>query len=357
MTSLPLTDLNTYRLLGNSGLRVSPLCLGTMTFGTEWGWGADKDESRKMFDAYAERGGNFVDTANFYTGGTSEAFIAEFMEGRRDRFVLATKYTLNMRPGDPNAGGNHRKSLVQSLEASLKRLNTEYVDLLWLHAWDFTTPVEEIVRALDDSVRAGKVLYVGISNPPAWIAARANTIAALRGWTPFIGLQVQYSMAERAVERELVPMAIEMGMGVTPWSPLAGGMLTGKYARAGTSATKGQKNDLDDSLRRDSNQARVTERNLAIVAELEKVAGETRHSSAQVALNWLLKKPGVTSIILGARTSAQLENNLGCIDFSLGDEQMSRLDEVSAIELGYPHDFLKSSSVTKYVFGDAKIES
>ncbi len=225
-------QLDRYRLLGRSGLRVSPLCLGTMTFGTEWGWGADRETSRAIFNAYAERGGNFIDTANFYTKGTSERLVGECMADARERFVLATKFTLNMRPGDPNAGGNHRKCMIQSVEASLRRLNTDYIDLYWLHAWDGTTPVDEVMRGLDDLVRAGKILYVAVSDTPAWKIAQCNTLAELRGWSRFIALQVEYNLALRDVERDLVPMAIELGLGVLPWSPLASGLLSGKYTRA-----------------------------------------------------------------------------------------------------------------------------
>src|SRR5918992_2085651 len=216
-----------YRLLGKSGLRVSELALGTMTFGEAWGWGAPRDESRKIFTRFAEAGGNFVDTANNYTDGESETFVGEFVRDERDRWVVATKYTLTTRRDDPNAGGNHRKNLVRSLEGSLARLGTDYVDLLWLHMRDATTPIEEAVRALDDQVRAGKVLYVGISDSPAWVAAQANTIADLRGWTPFVGLQVPYSVASRDPERELLPMAAAFGLTVTAWGTLEQGILSG----------------------------------------------------------------------------------------------------------------------------------
>jgi len=224
--------LDTYRLLGRSGLRVSPLSLGTMTFGTDWGWGADATEARRIFDTYIERGGNFIDTANQYTNGTSEKFVGEFAREKREQLVIATKYTLPLRAGDPNAGGNHRKSMVRSVESSLQRLQTDYIDLLYLHAWDFLTPVEEILRAMDDLVHAGKLLYVGISDAPAWQVARMQTIADLRGWSPLIALQVEYNLIERTIERDLTPMAKEMGLGVIPWSPLASGVLSGKYSRA-----------------------------------------------------------------------------------------------------------------------------
>jgi aryl-alcohol dehydrogenase-like predicted oxidoreductase len=344
--------LDRYRLLGRSGLRVSPLCLGTMTFGIEWGWGSDEGESRRVLDVYADRGGNFIDTANYYTGGTSESLVGKFLKGRRDRFVVATKYTLCMHPGDPNAGGNHRKSLVQSLEASLERLQTDYVDLYWVHAWEFTTPVEEVMRALDDAVRAGKILYAGVSNPPAWIAAQANTLAELRGWTPFVGMQIEYSLREREVERELMPMCRAFEIGVTPWSPLGAGLLTGKYARLDEGSTK----EIDQSLRGDERRRRISEREEKILREIERVATETGCSMAQVALAWLLRKPGVTSVILGARTPAQLEDNLGCLEVELSDGQMQSLDDVSAVTLGYPHDFVSGENVQNYIFGGCEVE-
>ncbi|HXR09254.1 MAG TPA: aldo/keto reductase, partial [Candidatus Acidoferrales bacterium] len=217
-----------YKLLGKSGLRVSELCLGTMTFGEDWGWGANQDESKAIFDAFAAAGGNFIDTADGYTNGTSEKFVGEFVGSERERFVIATKFSFNSHPGDPNAGGNHRKHMVEALHGSLQRLGTDYVDLYWMHAWDELTPVEEVMRALDDLVRAGKVLYVGISDAPAWWIARANTLAEWRGWTPFIGLQIEYNLIARTPERELLPMAAALGLGVTAWSPLASGWLTGK---------------------------------------------------------------------------------------------------------------------------------
>src|SRR6266478_5672185 len=218
-----------YKLLGNSGLRVSELCLGTMTFGEDWGWGASPEESRKVYDTFLEAGGNFIDTANVYTNGTSEQLLGEFMAGHRDRVVLATKYT-NAAPGnDPNAAGNHRKNMMQSVESSLKRLRTDYIDLYWLHIWDQITPIEEVMRGFDDLVRQGKILYAGVSDMPAWTVARANTLAELRGWTSFVGLQIEYSLVERTVERELIPMSKALSLGVLAWSPLAKGVLSGKY--------------------------------------------------------------------------------------------------------------------------------
>src|ERR1700729_4104753 len=218
-----------YRLLGNSGLRVSEAALGTMTFGEDWGWGSPKEESRKVYDTFRESGGNFIDTANIYTNGTSESLLGEFMQGHRQSVVLATKYSNSFPGTDPNAAGNHRKNMVQAVEASLKRLKTDYVDLYWLHIWDQITPVEEVMRAFDDLVRQGKVLYIGVSDAPAWWIAQANTLAELRGWASFIGLQIEYSLIERTVERELIPMAKAFNLGMVAWSPLAGGLLSGKY--------------------------------------------------------------------------------------------------------------------------------
>ncbi len=342
-------NLNTYRLLGNSGLRVSPLCLGTMTFGTEWGWGSDKETCKKIFHRYVEQGGNFIDTANFYTAGTSEQFVGEFIESKRDQFVLATKYTLNMRFGDPNAGGNHRKNIFQSVEASLKRLKTSYIDLYWVHMWDQLTPIEETMRALDDLVRSGKVLYIGISDMPAWKIAQANTLALLMNWTPFIALQIEYSAIKRTVERELIPMANDMGLGITPWSPLAGGLLTGKY-------------NLEDKDKEDSKPSRksfikggMTDKNFAIIDEIRKISQEINKTPSQIAINWLLQKEGVVSPIIGARTLDQLEENLGALGFSLTKEQTKRIDEISRIELGFPHDFLALPIIQNHMRGDTNI--
>ncbi|WP_102127483.1 aldo/keto reductase [Deinococcus planocerae] len=328
-----------YKLLGRSALRVSELALGTMTFGTAWGWGADVAESRRIFDAYAEAGGNFIDTANRYTEGESERFVGEFLREDRERFVLATKYTLFTRRGDPNASGNHRKNLVQALDASLKRLGTDYIDLYWLHAWDFTTPVEEVMRALDDQVRAGKILHVGVSDTPAWVVARANTLAEERGWTPFTALQVEYSLIERTVERDLLPMSRALGLAVTPWAPLAGGALTGKYTRG------------EGQGRLKPGQARLSERNLAVAREVDAVADELGRPSAHVALAWVRAQPGTLVPIVGATTGAQLEENLAALDLTLSPAHLARLNEVSRIDLGFPHHFLDSPGVLDVVFG------
>lgn len=268
-------SLKSYRLLGRSGLRVSPLALGAMTFGTDWGWGSDEAESRRIFDAYVDRGGNFVDTANQYTNGTSERFIGAFAKGRRDRLAIATKYTITADPTDPNAGGNHRKSMIRSVEASLARLQTDYIDLLYLHAWDFTTPVDEILRALDDLVRAGKVVYVAISDAPAWQVSRMQAIADLRGWSPLVALQIEYSLIERTVERDLIPMAREMGLGVIPWSPLASGVLTGKYTRADLEIGSGAASAAGTRKNIAAGNGSLTERGLAIADVVRSVAAET----------------------------------------------------------------------------------
>ncbi len=330
-----------YKLLGKSGLRVSELCLGTMTFGEDWGWGANRDESRAMFDAFAAAGGNFIDTADGYTSGTSEKFVGEFVDSERERFVIATKYSFNSHPGDPNAGGNHRKHMTEALHGSLRRLGMDYVDLYWMHAWDELTPVEEVMRALDDLVRAGKVLYVGISDAPAWWIARANTLAELRGWTPFVGLQIEYNLIERTPERELLPMADALGLTVTPWSPLASGWLTGKYAG---------KAKEERRLDKTPQFARATERNIAIAKKVVKVAEAAGKTPAQVALNWLRARRGMIPI-LGARTLRQLEDNLSCVKWSLNTKQLAQLDEVSRIEPGFPMDFLDRPFVRDFLHG------
>ena len=348
--------LDTYRLLGRSGLRVSPLALGTATFGTDWGWGAEEDEARKLFDLYVERGGNFLDTADTYTDGSSERLLGAFSRGRRERLVLATKYTTLRRPGDPNSGGAHRKSLFDSVHASLRRLDTDYIDLLYLHVWDFTTPVEEILRGLDDLVRQGKVLYVAISNAPAWQVSRMQTIADLRGWSPLVALQIEYNLVERGGERDLIPMAREMGLGVIPYSPLAGGVLTGKYGRADltsadASSGAGTRKSLNLAL------GTLTERSLAVADAVKEVAAELGRIPGQVALAWTLRNPGVTAPVIGARTPAQLEDNLGALEVDLTDSQLARLDEAGAVGLGYPHDMLAGAHIREVTTGGLKIES
>lgn len=363
-----------YQLLGKSGLRVSELCLGAMTFGEEWGWGASKEECHKIFNAYVDAGGNFIDTANKYTEGTSEKYIGEFISSDRDRFVLATKYTSNTRRGDPNAGGNHRKNMIQSLEASLKRLNTDYIDLYWVHAWDALTPIEEMMRALDDMVRSGKILYIGISDAPAWIVSQVNTVANLKGWTEFTGLQIEYSLIERTPERELLPMADALNIGVTAWSPLGGGVLTGKYNKSNkeqqqktqqqntssSSSTTDMAQEGNSRLEVQNEFAKrvLNDRNMLIAQEVSKIAKEIGSSAAQVALNWLrqqnmMSTAGKNKIIpiIGARKETQIKDNLSCLEFELTSEQMQRLNEVSKIELGFPHDFLNSEMIKDIIYG------
>jgi len=275
-----------YQLLGRSGLRVSQLALGTMTFGPDWGWGADETESCRIFARFAEAGGTFVDTASNYTDGSSERIVGQCIAGDRDRFVVATKYSLSLDSGDPNAGGNHRKSLVRSLEQSLRRLETDYVDLLWLHMRDALTPIDEVVRALDDQVRLGKVLYVGISDSPAWLVAQANTLADLRGWSPFVAVQLPYSVAERDPERELLPMAAALGLAVTAWDVLGAGVLTGKPAA--------ERRWPEDP---------VPEATQAVLDVVRTIAEERGCTPAQVAIAWMLRRPAppVVVPIVGAR--------------------------------------------------------
>lgn len=325
-----------YKLLGRSGLRVSEVCLGTMTFGDDWGWGAPKDQSRRMFDAFVEAGGNFIDTSNNYTNGTSEKFIGEFVKGDRDHFVIATKYTLNERSTDPNFGGNHRKNMMRSVEGSLQRLGTDHIDLLYLHMWDAMTPVEEVMRALDDLVRAGKVLYVGISDTPAWVVSQANVLAELRGWSRFVAMQAPYSLADRALERDLLPMSEAHQMSVLAWGVLEGGELTGKY-NAPTDEPKRSKD--------------TSERIKSVASRLMDLADQIGRTPSQVAINWVRQQPYRMIPILGARTERQLKDNLGCLDFELSEEQIQSLSDASPIELGFPHSFLDSDHVRGLIFG------
>ncbi|MGB2628121.1 MAG: aldo/keto reductase [Candidatus Acidiferrum sp.] len=333
-----------YRLLGNSGLRVSELSLGTMTFGEDWGWGSAKGEAQKIYEAYREAGGNFIDTANVYTNGSSERLLGEFLDGHRQEIVLATKYTNAGPSNDANASGNHRKSMVQAVEASLKRLKTDYIDLYWMHIWDQLTPVEEVMRAFDDLVRSGKILYAGISDAPAWWIAQANTLATLRGWTPFIGLQIEYSLVERTVERELIPMAKALRLGVTAWSPLAGGVLTGKYhgpsKEEGRYSSEMMKGFLPEQGRQDR-----------VVKAVKTVSEQTGRSLAQVSLAWLRYRDVPVIPIVGARKLSQFEDNLKSLTLNLAPEQVRILDDSSRIELGFPHDFYQNEMVRSLVFG------
>lgn len=329
--------LDDYRTLGRSGLRVSPLCLGTMTFGTDWGWGAEVAESRAILDRYLAAGGNFLDTANIYTKGHSEAILGDhFAErGGRDRVVLATKFCGSLHPGDPNGGGAGRKAIQQQVEQSLRRLRTDCIDLYWMHFHDPHTPIDETLRALDDLVHAGKVRYLGVSDTPAWKVAQGQVEARFRGWSPFVALQVEYSLIERTVEHDLLPMGQEMGLGVTPWSPLKGGLLTGKYGR--------NKQPQGEGRHVPGVSKSLTDRNYAIIEAAEAVAQELGTGVAQVALAWVLARNGVTSPILGARTLAQLESNLQCLEVSLGAEHLDRLDAASRPAPIFPHGFLQNT--------------
>jgi aryl-alcohol dehydrogenase-like predicted oxidoreductase len=375
-----------YFLLGKSGLRVSEICLGTMTFGKEWGWGASKEESRKIFDAYVNSGGNFIDTANIYTDGTSEKYVGDFVSYDRDRFVIATKYTSNTRAGDPNAGGNHRKNMVQSLEASLRRLNSDYIDLYWVHAWDQTTPIEEMMRALDDMVKSGKILYIGISDAPAWVVSQANTLANLKGWTEFASIQIEYSLIERTSERELLPMANALDIGITAWSPLGSGVLTGKYNKSSnkepknntinkdykqTESTNNDANTITGSSTSTSDQQEssrlnvanfselsntlLKERNLRIAEEVINIAQEIKRTPSQVALNWIRESKKIFRNkiipIIGAKNLVQINDNLSCMEFALTDDHIDRLNQISKIELGFPHDFLSSDAIRNIIYG------
>ncbi len=325
-----------YKLLGRSGLRVSELCLGAMTFGDDWGWGAPKEDSRKMFDLFAEAGGNFMDTANNYTNGTSEKLLGEFIKTDRDHFVLATKYTLNERAADPNFGGNHRKNMRRSVEGSLKRLDTDYIDLLWLHMWDGMTPVEEVMRALDDLVHSGKVLYVGISDTPAWVVSQANMLADLRGWSRFIAYQGEYSLASRAPERDILPMTDALDMTYLAWGILEGGEITGKYNSPSSEPRRSQ--DTSERLK-------------SIAALLIEVAKEIERTPSQVSINWVRQRPHRMIPIIGARAAQQLKDDLGSLDFELTMEQVHRLEQASPIDLGFPHSFLDSEHVHGLIFG------
>lgn len=339
-----------YKILGKSGLRVSEICLGTMTFGEDWGWGSNKDISRKVFNTFVDKGGNFIDTANIYTQGTSENYLGEFMGDRREKFVLATKYTLNTDPKDPNASGNHRKNMIQAVEKSLKRLKTDYIDLYYLHAWDNMTPIEEVMRTFDDLVRQGKVLYCGISDTPAWIVSRGQTMAELRGMSHFVSLQLEYSLLERTIESEFLPMSNELDIAITAWSPLAMGALTGKYLNQ--KKDDNSRLELTKTTRSSWNDRYLNEKAVKIVQEVVNIAKEIGRTPAQVALCWLRQRPCVCIPIIGAKNVDQLVDNLACVEFELTWDQISRLDEVSKINLGFPHEFLKSDDIRPILYGE-----
>jgi aryl-alcohol dehydrogenase-like predicted oxidoreductase len=330
---MALTD---YVTLGRSGLRVSPLCLGTMTFGEDWGWGSTPTEAAAILGRFLARGGNFIDTANVYTKGHSEAIIGEAIggnRGRRDRIVIATKFFGNLYPGDPNGGGAGRKSLTAACEQSLRRLKTDYIDLYWMHCWDHHTPIDETMRALDDLVRSGKVRYIGFSDTPAWKVVEAQMLARFHGWSAVAAIQISYSLAERTVEGDLIPMAREFGLGVTPWSPLAGGVLSGKYTRQNPANPTADRGERVTSA--------LTERNYVIVDELIRIARDLNTTPAAVALCWVQTRPGVTSTIVGARRLDQLDQNLAALDVKLEPSHVEALDRVSKPALNFPATFLE----------------
>jgi aryl-alcohol dehydrogenase-like predicted oxidoreductase len=335
-------NLNDYVTLGCSGLRVSPVCLGTMTFGNEWGWGSEEEGARAVFDRYIDLGGNFIDTADGYTEGHSEELLGKFIteRGLRDRVVLATKFTFNAEAGNPNAGGNGRKNIYRALEGSLRRLQTDYIDLYWLHAWDTITPVEEVVSTLNDLVRAGKIRHYGFSDTPAWYVARAQTIAEQEGKERLVALQLEYSLVERNIEREHVPAAQELGLGITPWSPLAGGFLSGKYHRVGNSGQGEGRLEITKDVP-NPNFQRFNERNWRILDALLEVSKQINRPPAQVALNWVATQPGITSTIVGASKVTQLEDNLRLGEFELPADLRRRLDEVGSLEPLHPYSFFE----------------
>ena len=337
--------LDRYYTLGRSGLRVSPLALGTMTFGENWGWGAGEDTARAMFDRYLAAGGNFIDTADLYTEGHSETLLGKFIEqaGARDRVVLSTKFSYNAQPGNPNAGGNGRKNILRALEGSLRRLRTDYIDLYLLHTWDRITPAEEVLQTLDDLVRAGKIRHAGLSDVPAWYAAHMQTLARAHYLHPLVNLQLQYSLVERNIEREYVPLAQELGMGITAWSPLAMGLLSGKYkpSEAGRDGEGEGRLQAVKTMGLPSLMDKFTPRNWAVVAEVEQVARESGLSMAQVAVQWAARQPGLGSVILGARNLQQFEDNLAALERPLDEAAMRRLDAISALPSQFPYSFFE----------------
>jgi len=326
-------SLDSYVTLGRSGLRVSPFCLGAMTFGEDLGWGSSPEESEAILSRYLDRGGNFIDTANIYTHGHSEKIIGDFFarkKARRDRAVIATKFFGNMYQGDPNGGGAGRKAIMEQCEQSLRRLQTDYIDLYWLHNWDKYTPIDETMRALDDLIGAGKVRYIGFSDVPAWKVAQAQTIAHFQGWAPLIALQIEYSLLERTVEGELVPMAQELGLGITPWSPLKSGILSGKYTRENADTLEGSRAALIGG---------PTEEAYAILDQLRAIADALGTNVAAVALAWVQGRPGVTSTIIGARRIEQFEANVAALEITLSAEQIASLDALSTPKLNFPAEF------------------
>lgn len=329
-----------YKLLGRSGVKVSELCLGAMSFGTEWGSGADKAESRKVFDRFAEAGGNFIDTANRYTEGTSEKYLAEFMGSERDKFVVATKYSLYTKRGDLNDAGNSRKNMFRSVEGSLKRLGTDYIDILYVHMWDFTTAMDEVLRGLDDLVRMGKVTYIAISDTPAWVVSAAQVMAELKGWSQFVALQAEYNLLKRDAERDLLPMCEQYDITCTSWAPIAGGVLSGKYLQ-----------DPGAEGRIKSGSVRRSDKSNEITRKVVEIAGKLGVSATQVAMNWHRQNRYRIIPVIGARKEEQIVDSLGCLDFEIPAEFMKELDNLTAIEPGFPHDLLTGAQATDLLYG------
>jgi aryl-alcohol dehydrogenase-like predicted oxidoreductase len=329
-----------YKLLGRSGLKVSELCLGTMSFGTEWGTGAEKEESKKVFDRFAEAGGNFLDTANRYTEGTSEKFLGEFMGKERDKFVVATKYSLFTKRGDLNDAGNSRKNMFRSVEGSLKRLGTDYIDVLYVHMWDFTTPMDEVLRGLDDLIRMGKVTYIAVSDSPAWVVSASQVMAELKGWSQFVAFQAEYNLIKREAERDILPMCEQFDITCTSWAPIAGGALSGKYLK-----------DADAEGRIKPESVRRNERSNQIVGKVIEIANELGVSATQVAMNWHRQNRFRIIPVIGARKESQIIDSLGCLDFEIPADKLSILNELTRIEPGFPHDLLHSAQANDLLYG------
>lgn len=320
-----------FRTLGRTGLRVSKICFGVMTFG----WGADRETSRTLFDLYRDAGGNFLDTADGYAGGTSEEWLGDFVKesGSRDELVIATKFTFNAQAGNPNAGGNGRKNILRAIDGSLRRLKTDYIDLYIMHTWDLTTPVEEVASTLNDLVRAGKIRHVGLSDVPAWYASRFTTIADLRGWERPAVLQLEYSLIARNLEREHEHLARELGLSITPWSPLGGGFLTGKFTKVdGEIQGSGRAVDMMNSGNPVIERLVKREQNWVVLDGVRRVAKELGLTPGDVALAWVLSRPAVTSALVGATKLDHLKANLGAVEISLPNEVLRTLDTLSAPE-------------------------
>lgn len=335
------TTLNSYMTLGRSGLHVSPYCLGAMTFGEDLGWGASVEVSEAIISEYLEQGGNFIDTANIYTWGHSEKIIGDYFAARpglRDSVVLGTKFFCNLHPGDPNAGGANRKSIIRQCEESLRRLQTDYIDIYWLHNWDPTIPVEETLRGLDDLVRAGKIRYVGISDLPAWVVSQAQMVSMFKGFTPIAAMQIEYSLLQRTVEGELIPAAVHHGIAVTPWGPLKNGQLTGKYSRQDANPAGGRSAIVKGP----------TDAQWDIIDVLREVAHDAGVTMAEAALAWVRARPGVTSTLIGARTVEQLNTNLASLAVRLSDEQTAKLNDASEPQLNFPANIHTMGPVLAY---------